>query len=106
MALLKVKKFSQRTRTRFFFPLLLSFAGWILCARVNAQEVIAVLSSDSQPYQEALAGFKESYNGPLRVITISKEDSHIPDSANVIVTFGGKAGLYPYPQNAILIYCL
>ncbi|MEK7286967.1 MAG: hypothetical protein AAB091_00195, partial [Elusimicrobiota bacterium] len=67
--------------------------------------VVAVLSSDLAPYQEAFRGFQEAF-GPVTVFNLAKEEPKIFPQTSVIVTFGGKAALKSYPDNATLIYCL
>jgi len=84
----------------------LVFTGVIRCHASFAQEVVAVLSSNATPYQEALAGFKESFGRPVEVLSLSNGDIHLTQSERIIVTFGGKAALYPYPAGTTLIYCL
>ena len=71
-----------------------------------AQEVVAVLSSDSPAYREALAGFEEGYGHSVRTFTLSKGDLQLPDSTKVVVAFGGKAATYHYPDDTTLVYCL
>jgi len=81
--------------------------GCVSPCRATADEVVVVLGSDSQPYQEALAGVKESYGTNVQVISFSKGDVHISEGTRVIVAIGGKAALYSYnaPQ-AVFIYCV
>jgi ABC transporter substrate binding protein len=83
----------------------LTFAGGIRCP-VSAQDVVAVLSSDSPAYQEALSGFEEGYGHPVPTFTLSKGDVRLPDSPKVVVAFGGKAASHPYPADTTLVYCL
>jgi len=86
--------------------LLIIFAGWFRCPSAIAQEVVAVLSSDSPPYEEALAGFQETYGHSVPTFRLSNDEPRIPGSAKIIVTFGGKAAFYPYAQGTTLIYAL
>lgn len=85
---------------------LLVFVGWAQIPQAYAEDVIAVLSSDSPAYREALAGFEEGYGHPVPTFTLSKEDIQPPGSPKVIVAFGSKAATHPYPQDSTLIYCL
>ena len=85
---------------------LLVIVGWGQISLAHADDVIAVLSSESPAYQEALAGFQEGYGRPVPIFTLSKEDIPSKVSAKVIVAFGSKAAAHPYPQSAALIYCL
>jgi hypothetical protein len=81
-------------------------AAWLPGSWAAAQNVVAVLSSDSAAYREALAGFEEGYGRPVPTFTLSKNDLELPDSARVIVAFGGKAAAVHYPADRTLIYCL
>lgn len=86
--------------------LLLAFvgSGWIPLA--NAEDVVAVLSSESPAYREALAGFEEGFGRSVPTFTLSKNELHLPNSTKVVVAFGGKAATYPYPDGTTLVYCL
>jgi hypothetical protein len=71
-----------------------------------AADVVIVMSSESSAYQEALAGFKESFGHPVSVQVLSANATHVPNFAKIIVAFGGKAASYPYAENTTLIYAL
>jgi ABC-type uncharacterized transport system substrate-binding protein len=69
--------------------------------------VVVVLSSESGPYEEALAGFRESFSQPFATLVLSKGDPDIPKSTHLIVAIGGKAAMYPYEAWRVpLIYCV
>ncbi len=96
----------KNTRTR----LILLLIALCLNARIfgaSSENVVVVLSSDSPPYQQALAGFRETFGSSAGTFILSKEEPRIPRAVRVIVAIGGKAALYAYdaPQ-AVFIYCL
>jgi len=68
--------------------------------------VVAVLSSDMGPYQDALAGFRETLGEPFTVVHLARE--HLDNSALplVVVAFGGKAATQKYAPGTVLIYCM
>lgn len=87
--------------------ILLSLLGWSQFIYAQSDTVVVVLSSKSRPYEEALSGFRESFNQPFVTFDLSKGDPDIPESTRLIVTIGGKATIYPYKQaNLPLIYCV
>jgi hypothetical protein len=96
---------SLRVTPRFWIGLLLAVVSRP-CTPVHAQEVVAVLSSESSAYREALAGFEESYGHSVPVLNLSKGDIQLPNSARIFVAFGGRAASYSYPARSVLIYCL
>ena len=72
-----------------------------------AQEVVAVLSSESAPYEEAFAGVQEAYGRPIPVYSLSHGKPDIPDDVRVIVAIGGQAAVFPYRRpDAALVYCV
>ena len=94
-------------RRRAAIIVLLALTGWAQSSYAQPQEVAVVLSSESGPYEEALAGFRESFSGPFTPYVLSKGDPDIPKSARLIVAIGGKAALYPYEAGSVpLVYCL
>ena len=97
---------SLRVMTPGLWAGFLLAGAWLVNSPALAQDVVAVLSSDSPPYKEALAGFEESYGHPVPTYTLSKGDFRLQESPRVIVTFGGKAALHPYPRGTTLIYAL
>ena len=72
-----------------------------------AEEPVAVvLSSDAQPYAEALSGFKEKWGRDVPVQTLSDDNIRLPEQAKIIVTFGGRAAMRSYASRTTLIYGL
>jgi hypothetical protein len=88
------------------WPLAFLAAACLLRSPASAQEVVAILSSDSAAYREALSGFEEGYGRPVPTFSLAKGDVRLPPSTKIIVAFGGKAALHPYPQETTLVYCL
>ena len=72
----------------------------------RTQEVIAVLSSDLGPYREAFEGFQESFKRPVSLFNLSERAPKIGEKTRLVVTFGGKAAQWTYPDQVILIYCM
>jgi hypothetical protein len=96
------------TLTRFsrWLPLVL-IASLLLPTVVSAkEEIVAVVSSDLQPYQEALAGFQDQMQHPVRVIQLAQEGARVDGEPDVVVAFGGKAALFKYPEHSALVYGL
>jgi hypothetical protein len=69
-----------------------------------AQETIAVISSNSPYYLEALEGFKEVFGKPVTVLNAA-DNADLPPQA-LYVAFGTKAAKLNYPKNATVIYAL
>jgi len=92
-------------RTRF--ALAIFFFSLLSPGLVHGKEdVVAVLSSDLQPYQDAYTAFREKLQRPVRVIRLSDENVRIDGEPKVIVAFGGKAALFKYPESSALVYGL
>lgn len=72
----------------------------------NEEQVAAVFSSETGPYQEALTGLKQGFQGGLPTFFLSKGEPKIPNSARVILIFGSKAALRSYPDDTILIIAM
>jgi putative tryptophan/tyrosine transport system substrate-binding protein len=70
------------------------------------EEVLAVLSSDMGPYQEAFAGFQEIFGEPVEVKYLTSAPLHFRGQPRLVITFGGKAALQKYPEGSVLIYCM
>ncbi len=85
--------------------ILLALAGEICSPLARAQDVVAVLSSDSSPYMEALEGVKEVVGVPVKVVNLAKSERW-SDQASVIIAIGGKAASQSYPRSTPLIYCV
>jgi hypothetical protein len=75
----------------------------LLAAPLRSGGVVAVLSADSGPYQEALDGLKSAL-GPVPSATLPA----LPDlaGAKVVVTFGSDAALRSYPSSVALVAAL
>jgi len=86
---------------------LLLMAAW-LCwgGSIYGQEVVAVLSSELQPYQEAHEGFAAEMEQPVPIVNLSVAEPRIGEQTRVVVAFGSKAALKSYPEEAVLIYCM
>jgi ABC-type uncharacterized transport system substrate-binding protein len=86
---------------------LLLMAAW-LCwgGSIYGQEVVAVLSSELQPYMEAYEGFAAEMEQPVPIVSLSVAEPRIGDQTRVVVAFGSKAALESYPDDAVLIYCM
>lgn len=86
---------------------LLPMAAW-LCwgGSIYGQEVVAVLSSELQPYQEAYEGFAAAVGQPVPIVSLSVAEPRIGRQTRVVVAFGSKAALETYPEEAVLIYCM
>jgi hypothetical protein len=77
--------------------------------RLNAQAkdtLVAVLSSDIGPYQEAFAGFQTTLGQPVETIHMAKESAKVRGEPQIVITFGGKAALQSYPDSSVLLYCM
>jgi hypothetical protein len=76
----------------------------LLCtAPLRSGGVVAVLSADSGPYQEALDGLK-SVLGAVPSATLPSLPAM--DGVKVVVTFGSDAALKSYPASAALVAAL
>lgn len=81
------------------------FVGLFLApaaALLAGDEVLAVISSDSDHYKEALKGFQDSY-GTAPVVNVQAQKPVINDKTRVVVAFGGKAALQDYKGVPVLI---
>jgi hypothetical protein len=96
----------RRSISQSFWTGLVLVGIWLPGSPAVAQDVVAVLSSDSSAYREALAGFEEGYGHPVLTFTLSKGDIHIPSSTKVVIAFGGKAAIHSYPADTTIVYCL
>lgn len=66
--------------------------------------VAAVLSAGSGPYIEAFNAFQQEYGRSVTVYDLSKGTA--APQADVVVVFGGKAALLPWPETVRLVYCV
>lgn len=82
-------------------------AGVMLSAPVpaQAQQVVAVLSSDLGAYREAYEGLVEGLGAPVPTIAVGQRVRLSP-STKVVVTFGAKAAFKHYPDGVTVIYCM
>lgn len=91
-----------------FRPVLLAIA--IVSAAhitaVAAESVVAIVSSETGPYQDALAGLKQELGESVPTFFLSRGEPQIPNSVRVVVAFGAKAALRNYPDQAVLVYAL
>jgi ABC transporter substrate binding protein len=73
----------------------------------SAPAILAVLSADTRPYQEAWDGFREELGDPaaMTVVGAPGSDASI-ESARVVVAFGSKAALNEYPGRVLLILAM
>lgn len=89
---------------------LLAAAGALaafFAARADAGEVAAVVSSDSGPYAEAYASFKEALAGvPIDFYNVSAPDFSAPEETTYAAAFGAKATALDYPPGTHLVYAL
>src|SRR5580698_483184 len=94
-------------RHRRFFLMLAGMGLAVLPNRLLASDdqVIAVLSSRSGPYQQALDGFQKAYGHMVPSYALSEGEPVIPSGTQVILAIGGKAALHPYSSKPLLIYC-
>jgi len=76
-------------------PLFILLLAAFTTMPVKAQEIVAVLSSNSGYYQEALEGFQEIWSQPFRVINLQKEKRVVESMINTILS---------RPANALLGY--
>jgi len=90
--------------TKPLLSLILAFVCLTTSQSAIAEEVVAVLSSDSGPYLEALAGVRETIGQPVSVVHLAKGEK--TPRANVVIAIGGKAAVSTYPADATLIYCV
>jgi hypothetical protein len=87
--------------------LLLALLGGAGIVRAEPEGTVVVLSSESGPYAEALAGFRESFVRPFSTSVLSKGALEIPKATRLIVAIGGKAALHRYDiRNVLFVYCV
>lgn len=88
---------------RAFKRLLLALLSATLAGAASAQEIVAVLGSDMRPYRETFASCQAAFGRAVPVLPLGAE---IPDSAKVVLAFGAKAAIEPYPGRVTLIYAI
>ncbi|MBI1823134.1 MAG: hypothetical protein HY200_02780 [Nitrospirae bacterium] len=92
-------------RSAIFFAMAIGF--WVNFGVIcSGHEIIAVLSSDLGPYHEAFEGFQEGFGQSVRSYNLSGDKFKIDNDTKLVVAFGGKAVLFPYPEHTNLIFCL
>lgn len=91
-----------RLLRRLFLAALASVAAG---GAARGQEVVAVLSAQTRPYQEAFAGFRETFGPSTTSFTLPEAPRFAPET-RVVVTFGGGALERRPPARATLIYAL
>ncbi|MDA0747014.1 MAG: ABC transporter substrate binding protein [bacterium] len=87
--------------------LLVTVLFWLFASGTGqAQRVVAILSSELGPYQEAFAGFQSVLGMPVSRVLLAEHDPYIGRDVRVVVAFGGKAALKAYPGQVTVISCL
>src|SRR5262245_14620028 len=98
---------AKKTALRLVFSfVLLYLAGSPAHAAADA---IALLSADSQPYEEALTGCRDAYGRSISTITMSTGKVVISSHTHVLVAFGSKAALKAAGTSdftGVLVYAL
>jgi len=88
----------------------LLFTTWAMLVGVGSNavgsEIVVVMSSDSSPYQEALAGFQEAYGKSVDVVNLAHGEPTMASDTRIIVAIGGKAAIYEYSGKLPLVYCM
>ncbi|MBI4669607.1 MAG: hypothetical protein HY747_10590 [Elusimicrobia bacterium] len=86
---------------------LISFFVFFLENTSRAEEIVAVLSSESPYYREALSGFQEAMGRPVSVMLIKGDEYPvIPKESKIVVAIGGKAARQSYPKSMAILRCL
>src|SRR5258708_35269990 len=68
--------------------------------------VLVLLSSDSPTYQDALAGFKETFRHSIQTQILGGSKQSFAESPNIVVSFGRRAAEKASAMSATRIYCL
>ena len=84
--------------------LALLLGGTFLVPRAAEAKVVVVLSAELAPYQDALAGLKESV--PDATSVLLKDGQADVGAADVVVALGGQAALADYPSKAGLVVAM
>jgi ABC-type uncharacterized transport system substrate-binding protein len=93
-------------KRRFLLLMIASWASALPNPVFAKDEVLAVLSADLAPFQEALDGFQKALGHPVATVHLAKESLKTSQLPHVIVAFGGKAATQKYPEGTALIYCM
>lgn len=76
----------------------------LAAAPVRAQDLVAVLSSDSVYYREAFEGFFEALGRAVPAFTLPEEPR--VGRARVVAAFGSRATLQAYPAGTVVVHSL
>ena len=87
-------------------PLLALFCLWAGGSALEAQEVVAVLSSELAPYREAYAGFTEMLGTSVSQVSLQTGRPRIGRDTKVVVAFGSRAAGEEFPRQLPLLYCM
>jgi len=71
-----------------------------------ASDVVAVMSSRLEPYQEALNGFEKAFGAEVPALDLGDSRGGIKQTTKVVVAFGSRAAAQLYPAHALLVYCM
>ncbi|MBI3596698.1 MAG: hypothetical protein HY203_06055 [Nitrospirae bacterium] len=90
-----------------YLTCILTAGIWLTVSGIGwAQDVVAVSGSALGPYREAFDGFQEAFGLTVPSYSLSEDNVKLPPETRIVVAFGGKAALFPYPENVTLIYCM
>lgn len=90
-------------RTKLFLAGIL----WLAAAQTaTAEDVVAVLSSGSEHYKEALAGFQEALGQPVHVVQLQNGKPSPNRGQKLVVAFGAKAVLEQSEAATPVIACM
>lgn len=91
----------KRSRLALLYALLLG--EWGYCGMVAAEPAVAIFSSETGPYQEALLGLQEELKEDVRPFFLARGEPPIPPGTRVVLAFGSKAAMRQYPDRITLI---
>lgn len=86
------------------FAVLLFFAA-PACPAAQ-KNTVAVISMNSGAYLEAFSAFQAAYGGEVAHYDLSTQKPELDKDTKLLVTFGGKAANYAYPEGINTIYCM
>ena len=66
--------------------------------------MLLALSSENEAYARSAAGFEKEWGGPVPAVNLERESAARPRGARIVVAFGSKAALLPYPDGVTLLY--
>ena len=97
---------TPRKRRRFVSTpaLILGLLGYVAVSCVSAQKVVAVLSSGSGAYAESLEGFEKEWGKFVPTTNMATESVPLSHDTSIVIAFGAKAAMRPYPDSLTLIY--